>query len=140
MYIINAKQLSDSDESILNVVYKKIKEDFINFCDLNAVSKQDAVDMIIKYIYTTNRNSKKSFLFDLFGDIIYNNLKNRIDKPLGEYIMCEVCGERVLNTVNNRIYCDKCAKKIKQEQINKLKREKRGIKQNNKRMAQPSHL
>lgn len=109
-----AKETMNGDADI-NLIYKMIKNEFVNFCKLNMISIQDAVDMVIKYIYTTNRNSKKSFLFDLFGDIIYNNLKNRIDKPLGEYIMCEVCGERVKSNSNNQNYCEKCFKKLRKE-------------------------
>lgn len=128
LYIINAKEMGDRDESILNIVYSQIKKEFLDFCESKKVKNIDAVDMVIRYIYTTNRNSKKGLLFDVFGDIIYNNLKKNIDKPLGEHIMCECCGLRVENTTNNKRYCEKCAKKVKQEQVNKLKREKRGIK------------
>lgn len=31
------------------------------------------------------------------------------------YIMCECCGERVKNTVNNKCYCNTCSKQIDKE-------------------------
>lgn len=100
------------DEDTYVDIYSQIKKEFIQKCnDLN-ISLVDAIDMVTRYIYATNRNSKKGFLFDLFGDIIYQNLKNNIKKPLGEYIMCEICGERELNTNGRTLYCKKCAKEI----------------------------
>ena len=121
-------------ESNLNIS-DIIANEFKKYCNEVGIAVVEAIDMIIKYTYVTNRNSRKGFLFDIFGDVIYNNLKNNITKPLGEYIMCQACGERVKLTTSNSPtkYCSKCAKKIKQEQINKLKREKRknnGIKSN----------
>lgn len=113
LYIINAKNNIDREENILSIVYSQIKKEFVQYCKDNNVTLTEAIDMIIKYIYTTNRNSKKGLLFDLFGDIIYKNLKSNIKEPLGEYIMCECCGKRVKNTVNNKIYCEKCSKQIK---------------------------
>ena len=89
------------DDASIFMIYKMIKEDLLKLLEEENVLEIDAVDMIIRYIYTTNRNSKKGLLFDLFGDIIYNNLKSNIAKPLGEYIMCECCGERVKNNEFN---------------------------------------
>ena len=68
--------------------------------------------MVVKYIYGTKKNNRKGFLFDVFGEEIYNNLKHSITKPLGEYVMCNVCGKRVVKTNNRAKYCDECAKKI----------------------------
>lgn len=107
-------------ENKLSYVNTKIRTDFeegINKIDVNI---SDAIDMIIKYIYTTNRTCKKSFLFDVFGDVIVNNLKENLKK----YKICEVCHNRFESNNNNAKYCINCAKEIKQEQKNKWKREK----------------
>lgn len=114
IFIINAKAQNDRDCNILAIVYEFMKKEFVEFCKLNNIELVDAVDMIIRYIYTTNRNSKKGTLFDIFGDIIYENLKKNIKMPLDKgYIMCECCGKRVKKTNNRVIYCEKCAKKVK---------------------------
>ena len=108
-----------------------IKEDLLKLLEEENVSEIDAVDMIIRYIYTTNRNSKKGLLFDLFGDIIYNNLKSNIAKPLGEYIMCECCGERVKlegSKDNSLKYCVKCSKDIRKKQTREAVKRYRQIK------------
>ena len=46
------------------------------------------------------------------------------------YAYCECCGNGIKITNNSQKYCNKCAKKIKQEQTNKSKKESRGRKQN----------
>lgn len=117
--LIKITKLTDSDSFV--DVDGKIKEDFVGKCEQLGLEVEDAVDIIIKYIYTTNRNSRKGFLFDLFGDIIYKNIKSNIKKALGEYTMCEVCGDRVeLETPNSNVkYCNECGKKVKLEQNKK---------------------
>lgn len=43
------------------------------------------------------------------------------------YIMCECCGERVLNNKsNNRKYCDHCQKEIDKEYVKEWKRRNKG--------------
>lgn len=111
-YIMNSKKTED-DKNIIGIVYRKMKKEFIEYCNSLEIKLNDAIDMIVRYIYTTNRNSKKGFLFELFGKEIYENVLSKIDKPLGEYIMCECCGERVKNTNGKTLYCNICAKKIK---------------------------
>lgn len=120
-YYAIAKLNMGSDDNILKTVYDKVKNEFIEYCNSIGVEIEKAVDMVLRYIYTTNRNSKKGFLFDLFGDIIYKNLKDNIKKPLGEYIMCEKCGERVLKVKNNQLYCEDCSKKAQKQQIKEWK-------------------
>lgn len=34
-------------------------------------------------------------------------------------ILCEVCGERIEETINNKKYCDKCAKEKEKERQRK---------------------
>lgn len=54
----------------------------------------------------------------MFGEEIYNNIKNTITKPLGKYIMYNNCGKRILKT-NNRIkYCEECATIIDRKKAN----------------------
>lgn len=124
-FFTKANILGMSTEESEDIMHESIRKNFCGFCKDNNVSLSDAVDMVLRYIYTTNRNSKKGFLFDLFGDIIYENLKNNITKPLGEYIMCEVCGDRVLNTSNNHSYCKSCYEKIRKEYKKEKQREYR---------------
>ena len=78
--------------------------------------------MLIKHEFKLNH--KKSFLFNCFGDIIIENLKQNIKEPLENgYILCSVCGERTKKTSNSKKMCDKCAeKKIKDKDITRKKK------------------
>lgn len=106
-----AKSNNIAKEEILSSVNSQIKISFIAECNKNNIDIRDGIDMVVRYIYSKNRNSKKSFLFDIFGDIIYSNLKNNINKLLDDgYIMCECCGRRVRKETNNQVYCKDCAK------------------------------
>ena len=105
------------EESIL--IYKNIRNKFEEKCIELGYTLTEGLDMVVKYIYGTKKNNRKGFLFDVFGEEIYNNLKHSITKPLGEYVMCNVCGKRTKNTNGKTIYCDKCAKIINLEKTNK---------------------
>lgn len=121
------KDIFGSGGEISDSANKEVKELFIYKCKELGIDLVDGVDMIIRYIYSTNRNGKKGFLFDLFGDIIYDNLKSNIKKPLGEYIMCETCGDRTKLIKNNQIYCEKCAKELIKKKDRERKRSKNSI-------------
>lgn len=99
-------------ENTQNIVYGNTKKLFEEKCIELGYTLTEGLDMVVKYIYGTKKNNRKGFLFDVFGEEIYNNLKHSITKPLGEYIMCDNCGKRVVKTNNRAKYCDECAKKI----------------------------
>ena len=108
---IDMKKQGKKKEEVYNVIFLNVRNEFENYCKDKNLETKDAIDMIIKYIYLTNKNKLKGFLFDIFGDVIYNNLKNNIKQPLGKYKMCKVCGKRFeINT--SQEYCKKCSKKI----------------------------
>lgn len=107
--------------------YDKAKGEIYNWCKENNIDYNYCIDNIIKYTYEFN-DLKMSFLWEVFGEIIINNIKNNIRLSVDDNVkLCKCCGKRFkLKTSNSpQIYCDKCAKKVKQEQINKLKRNKR---------------
>lgn len=118
-YIIRSKSNNfDITDTFLSI-NKQVEIYFIEECNKLKISRSEGVDMVIAYIYSSNRNNKKAFLFDIFGEIIYENLKKNIKSPLNEgYIMCKNCGKRVkLKTPNSpQKYCEKCAKRIKLKQ------------------------
>ena len=125
LYMINAKELGVDSSEVYVIAQKKIRERFELACSIEEISLKDGIDMVIRYTYSKNKNSKKDFLFNIFGDIILNNLKCNIKKPLGnEYIMCECCGERVERKANSQQYCNKCAKKIKLDNDRKIQKER----------------
>lgn len=127
LYIINAKELNMESSEIYPTVYKKIRERFELACNIEEISLKEGIDIVVRYTYSKNKNSKKDFLFNIFGDVILENLRKNINNPLGEeYIMCECCGDRVkrngINDGSTR-YCNKC-KKEKDKKYEKLKKRK----------------
>lgn len=90
-----------------------LKEKLINKANKLNIDYYDMVDMIVKHIYEKHKNLKKTLLWDVFGDSIYENIKANIKAPLDEgYIMCRNCGKRVKQTNGKRELCEKCSKKI----------------------------
>lgn len=85
----------------------------------------DSTTITVKYC---DYNSGIKFIIDNFINVIsyYDEYTNN-----KKYISCEICKKRVVQKANNFKYCNKCANKIKQQQINELKRKNRnGIKMN----------
>lgn len=125
-YIIRSKSNNFNITDTFLSINKQVETYFIEECNNLKISRSEGVDMVIAYIYSSNRNNKKAFLFDIFGEIIYENLKKNIKSPLNEgYIMCKNCGKRIKQMTNNQIYCEKCAKRTKQDKVNLIKKQKR---------------
>lgn len=117
------KNESMEKEEIACAVWDIMKFEFDTFCKENNIKYGDAVDMIIKNIYRNNKDSKKKLLFNVFGDMIVENLKNNIKKPLENgYITCSCCGKRTKKTSNRQTMCKVCReKKIKERDRNRKK-------------------
>jgi len=92
-------------------------------------NKVELVDMLVEYFYGKKNTVHKKALWEFFGDIIYNNLRNNID---GEKDFCVECGD-IVDAVEFRgfIYCDKCSKIIEKENNRKYARESMRRKRNN---------
>ena len=85
------------------------------------------VDTLIWYLYFLKPNCKRTTLWSSFGDVIVKNLEDNIKRPLDDgWIMCEVCGKRIEQTINNKKYCDSCAKEVQKEQKREWKNKTRG--------------
>lgn len=119
-YFIKNKDMEQEEIEI--ATWDILRYEFSEFCNELNVNYGVAVDMVIEHIYTTNRNSRKSFLFNVFGDAILNNLRRNITKSFDKgYIQCGDCGKRIKKTSNNQIRCPECAKKanLKKTKLNK---------------------
>jgi len=68
-------------------------------------------DVLVKHLYNISKSRFKETLWQCFGNIIVENMKNNIKESLENgYIMCENCGKRV-KIVSNRIkFCKDCWK------------------------------
>jgi len=116
-YCINKDKDKDKDSKL--AIWDILRYDFSLFCDENNIKYEDAVDMCIKYMFNKdNRNKRKEFLFQVFGDVIVENLK----KNLGNTIVCARCIKRTEKKSNRQIMCSSCADEVKKEKDRKRKR------------------
>jgi len=101
-------------EEVAPAIYARIKKELLEVCP--ELSIVDVVDMIIKHIYKNHRGQKKTFLFNCFGDIIVENLKNKTKKRLDDgYFQCSCCGKRIKRSNAKQTMCKPCAKKADKE-------------------------
>lgn len=117
----NNKDEDLTKEKIANLVYLKMKEDFVKELNKLNVSLSDATDMIISYIYKNTPSCQKSLLFNVFGDIIISNLNKNIKKPIVDnvdnkkIIQCKCCGKRIDSKCNRQEMCKVCSDKKTKE-------------------------
>ena len=99
------------DEEVNNItyLYDSIKKELLQLNN----DRYYITDVLIKYLYKFKKSSYKTTLWECFGNIIVDNLKNNIDESLKDgYVQCEICGERIEDSCSTKKYCEKCAKKI----------------------------
>lgn len=129
-YISNSSMVDEetSKERIADLVYSSLREDFESFCERNELNIIDCTDIIIKHIYKTNRNCKKSLLFNVLGDIIVQNLTLNIipevtKKKKSKKPKCLKCGKEFKKEHNRQKYCsDECKKEARKVQDRERKR------------------
>lgn len=110
---------NDNKEQAEILSYEYAKDEVKKYCIENNLNKSDVIDMIIKWSFK-NAESRLAFIFQVFGDIIIENLKNNFKNNSVDdgYILCKDCGKRIKKTNNRMVRCVGCAKK---ENINKTK-------------------
>jgi len=107
--------INSNDEECNNIVflYQDIKKQILEIND----DIDYVTDVLVKYLYVEKNSSFKTTLWECFGEIIVNNLKNNIPNSLDNgFMLCEICGERIEVTNNKTKYCKTCADKIKVQQ------------------------
>lgn len=110
---------NDNKEQAEILSYEYAKDEVKKYCIENNLNKSDVIDMIIKWSFK-NAESRLAFIFQVFGYIIIENLKNNFKNNSVDdgYILCKDCGKRIKKTNNRMVRCVGCAKK---ENINKTK-------------------
>jgi hypothetical protein len=118
----NKKYIKKEDvEDKHNYTNTHIKKEIMKICD----DIQYVTDVLVRYFYGEVISDNKRTLWDVFGDIILENIKNNIDLST---IMCERCGERIENSPTKPMkYCYDCATIIKQKQTNESKKRKKNL-------------
>lgn len=80
------------------------------------------VDVLVKHLYQCKKSSYKTTLWECFGDVLVQNLKNNVSK---QKIYCEICGVPIDQTSNRRKYCDDCWTEYRNNYQKLLMRKKR---------------
>lgn len=122
-YFINSKDGNGDDDNITKVgiaarAYSNIRDDFEKVISELGVSISDATDIIVRYIYKNKKDCKKTFLFDVLGDVILKNIehnieiKSKVKKAKKGHIYCSICGTEVKKESNNQKMCAECAKNL----------------------------
>jgi len=118
----NKKYIKKDDvEDKNNYTNTYIKKEMLKICgDIQYIA-----DVLVKYYYGEVVSDNKRTLWDVFGNIIVENIKNNIDLNT---VMCERCGERIDITNNKVKYCDKCYSEIHKEIDRKYQKNKYNLK------------
>ena len=107
-FIFRDRNIGEKEEGEI-FVYNKIKEELFT----TYPNKDLVLNTLIKYLYKIRNSSKKTTLWECFGDIIFFNLQTNIPTNT---ILCEQCGVRVVKKNNKTRYCNKCSLEILAEQ------------------------
>lgn len=70
------------------------------------------VDVLIQYLYVDYPNRSKDILWDSFGNIIVENLKNNLKGTA----VCDECTKRFKTKQVNELYCESCKIEVKKQQ------------------------
>lgn len=104
---------------------KTIKDELSQF----GYSDIEAADILVKYLYGIKESRHKSILWICYGDIIYENLKNKL-KLKTKVIQCVDCGEWFDIDIkdNHTCRCNSCVLEHKRElaRLRKQKQRKNG--------------
>lgn len=99
-----------SKERMAVLIYDNLYCKFESYCNEANIDVIDATDIVVRYIFSNKKDSRKAFLFNVLGATILNNLIMNIEKKYPNCIICSCCGRRVRKTSNRQLMCEECSK------------------------------
>jgi len=90
----------------LNYLFNEIKQEFLSI----EPNEQNIVNSLVRLLYEKNSCVKKKLLWFLYGEILYTNIYNNIDKNTS---VCKKCGKRVNKNSLLHGLCEDCLNKKK---------------------------
>lgn len=110
-FIINRSEDGNESDKIGNLIYlySQIREKIL----LVNNNIKYVVDILIEYLYNYKNSNYKTTLWECFGDVIVENLKYNVAM---NQTYCEVCGDLIEQSANNKKYCSDCAREVWEEQ------------------------
>lgn len=105
--IPNVSIYDDSNHYFWDI--KEMRKKFLQYGSL-----QHITDVLVRGMFHEHNVSKKSALFDCFGDQIYQNLNNNLPEKTQ---LCHRCGKRFVIESLHQSYCKECEPIDKPKQI-----------------------
>lgn len=101
-------------------VIAEVKQD-LNECGYSEI---EIADILVKYLYDVKDSKNKDLLWACYGEILYNNLKDRVKSPTKE-VQCVDCGEwfEIGKFDSATCRCENCLKEHKRE-LRRLKKQR----------------
>ena len=112
----------DKANSKRNLIINDIKSELSNF----GKTDKEITDILVKFLYGIKNVKNKTALWMCYGDIIYENLENKIRSNVKE-IECQDCGKWIEVSVkdNETCRCEDCYKEYRKVYYREKKREQR---------------
>ncbi len=125
----NANNFEELDErEVARLTNQSLLIDFVKDIISLDINIHFAVDNIIKYVFTEKSESGKSFLFDILGGYVYDNLCDNIKSDLTGVVrridklsVCTCCNEKFEKKSNRQKMCPNCAEEKIKERDRKRK-------------------
>ena len=91
-------------------------------------SEIEIADILVKYLYDVKDSKNKDLLWACYGEILYNNLKDRVKAPTKE-VQCVDCGEwfEVSKKDSRTCRCSNCYEEYRRNYYKENKRKQRKI-------------
>lgn len=111
-------KINQKNKDNIDFIISQIKDELLEL----GSNDIEVTDMLVKYLYSNKKTPYKEVLWQCFGDIIVNNLKNNIPN---NSIQCKNCGTRFVPKSNNQVNCEKCQKELRTIYYKENKRKQR---------------
>lgn len=114
-------RVKDSDNNHMNFMYDSLRSEMFSL----GYEDNVVVDVLVAFLYG-GKSKYKNTLWSCFGDCIFKNLEYNISRSsLKGTVSCDKCGKRVIQSVNNKLYCGECSKEVKNKQVAEIMKNKR---------------
>ena len=100
---LNFNKMGEDSLNNYFAVFDDCKNQLLNL----GYSKNEIVDSLIIDLFNNRKTDKKKAFWIMFGNVVYYNIKNNLDKNSA---ICNKCGKRFIKSKCNQIHCDKCTK------------------------------
>lgn len=112
---LDLTQSSYDDNKNYLAVYANARDCIIEAFPEN--SEEEIVNAIIEAIFCKSKSGKKKAFWQMFGDVVYNNICQNMDNGLS---ICQKCGSPYVKTTANQRYCLKCQQGNGKKNKNKI--------------------